>query len=1134
MTRQATRLALEIAALVFMLAIFVVGFAVYRLSGGPVDLEVLRPNAEEIFAEAFDGETVELGEIRSEWRPESRAIVVTARNVAIRDETGEVVSVASRIATALPAASLAQGRFAPLWVEAEGGAFAVVRRRDGSFAFGLGTPRRAVREEEETTEGAPSLDWREFELPDGAANLRRLALSDVVLFVQLRDIGLNWRIRHASLDADLSGQTLSADLAGELLQENGYATISALVSADLGVKRIAAEGVVSGFNPSQSAPQRLAGWARSIDAPLDLNWRLATARQGRLTGGRLTARLGAGEIAIAGQQRPISGADLRMRYEAGRQAMVLEALQLESDVLSLRGEGAVTNLFSDGGASPEIELSLGEFGLDMPGLFEEPLSLTAIEFEGGLLQDDVSGLTIDRLSADLGGFSLGLQGSVAFVQNAGEWAFSRLALEGGTEGYASPQDLLRYWPLDFADGGRVWIAEHVDAGRIHDAEFELTMTDEDVARGRLNEDDMRLAFAMDQGEVRYVSTMSPVTQASGSAVLRGNSFSLEMDEGRIGEMVLTEGRVEIPRLKPKGAPAVIAGAGRATASDVLKLLDEEPLGFPSAFGIDPDSVQGEGEIRFELTRPMRSEVPIERIGFDVEADFENVSAPTGIGALQITDGKVHLEGTPFGLIARGPGRIGPVEALISWEERFGEPEEIPSTIFNVEAVLDQEDFDALGVPLRQFLNGPVLFSARTEGDGLAIEQGAASVDLTSAAIGSAGDFWNKPQNSPAGGRFEFTRNDDGFQISSARLTGPGLEAAGAARFSGQGQLDNIRLETVRLDQFADFSLNLSRNDAVFELDVEGDYLDARWLVDQILSDAGAGKLGIPVSADIVLDRAVISDALTAEQVTVAFDHSGERIETASVDARAAGEPVAIRLAPGAGEARTLSASAQDAGLLFEALFGIDQVRGGRFTLDGRSEAADAPWNFEARVEEFDLVRAPILARLFALASLQGLADVLGGSGLSFNEMIAEASLDQGRIRIEQARASGQALGITTSGEIDMPRSELALNGVLVPSYGVNASVGALPVIGDLLTSREGEGLFALTYSVSGPFDQTQVVVNPLSALAPGIFRRIFEGGVSLEEAQAEAARQSAETPDEEPAVEQQPESGDEPGEEPPG
>ena len=55
MTRQATRLALEIAALIFMLAIFVVGFAVYRLSSGPVDLEVLRPNAEEIFAEAFEG-----------------------------------------------------------------------------------------------------------------------------------------------------------------------------------------------------------------------------------------------------------------------------------------------------------------------------------------------------------------------------------------------------------------------------------------------------------------------------------------------------------------------------------------------------------------------------------------------------------------------------------------------------------------------------------------------------------------------------------------------------------------------------------------------------------------------------------------------------------------------------------------------------------------------------------------------------------------------------------------------------------------------------------------------------------------------------------------------------------------------
>ena len=64
---------------------------------------------------------------------------------------------------------------------------------------------------------------------------------------------------------------------------------------------------------------------------------------------------------------------------------------------------------------------------------------------------------------------------------------------------------------------------------------------------------------------------------------------------------------------------------------------------------------------------------------------------------------------------------------------------------------------------------------------------------------------------------------------------------------------------------------------------------------------------------------------------------------------------------------------------------------------------------------------------------------------------------------------------------------------MAPSPVLNLSMlGEVPVIGDLLVSRRGEGVFGMTYSINGHAGEPRVGVNPVSALTPGILRRIFE------------------------------------------
>ena len=47
-------------------------------------------------------------------------------------------------------------------------------------------------------------------------------------------------------------------------------------------------------------------------------------------------------------------------------------------------------------------------------------------------------------------------------------------------------------------------------------------------------------------------------------------------------------------------------------------------------------------------------------------------------------------------------------------------------------------------------------------------------------------------------------------------------------------------------------------------------------------------------------------------------------------------------------------------------------------------------------------------------------------------------------------------------------------------------LGNIPLLGDVLTSKQGEGIFGMSYSVTGNADEPSVSVYPLSVLAPGI------------------------------------------------
>jgi hypothetical protein len=67
-----------------------------------------------------------------------------------------------------------------------------------------------------------------------------------------------------------------------------------------------------------------------------------------------------------------------------------------------------------------------------------------------------------------------------------------------------------------------------------------------------------------------------------------------------------------------------------------------------------------------------------------------------------------------------------------------------------------------------------------------------------------------------------------------------------------------------------------------------------------------------------------------------------------------------------------------------------------------------------------------------------------------------------------------------------------MSGTFVPVYGLNNMFGQIPIVGLFLGGGSNEGLIGVTYEIVGTPGQPVLNVNPISAMAPGVLRKIFQ------------------------------------------
>jgi hypothetical protein len=145
-----------------------------------------------------------------------------------------------------------------------------------------------------------------------------------------------------------------------------------------------------------------------------------------------------------------------------------------------------------------------------------------------------------------------------------------------------------------------------------------------------------------------------------------------------------------------------------------------------------------------------------------------------------------------------------------------------------------------------------------------------------------------------------------------------------------------------------------------------------------------------------------------------------------------------------------------------------------------------------KIYDFKLKELPALTKLLTLASLQGIADLVSGEGIRFNEFEMNFSNKNNLMTIDEIYAIGPAISILMSGYIEKDKL-VSLRGTLVPATTINKTIGSIPILGNILVGKKtGEGVFGVSFKIKGPPQELETTVNPIKTLTPRFITRTLE------------------------------------------
>jgi Protein of unknown function/AsmA-like C-terminal region len=1116
LTRHVQR-ACWIAGAILAAFLFFVGGAAVRLMMGPISLGPFAGAIEDSINSSISGLVVRFDQAVLEWSRSEGKVNLIILGTRVSDLDGRIVAQAPKADIDFDAAALISGRLSLKRFSLIGVQLTGLRTKDGEFRLGFGAGQ-----------GTPDILENVRGIlqnsEQGSGSLQSFAIRDARLAFSDEPTGLFIVSPNASFTLQEGGGRLNAvleaaiELAGVPSRVRATAALRANGVPERGTLEV--HGLSLPALADNSTFFAGLGAYRLIS---DLNTDFSMGETGRLVEIAFHAS-GAGTIDSAQPGSPfqIDKFELDGNYADEGKRLTLKSFSIGGKQVSGKAHADLTFVWgTDGLARISGDATAENVKIALPALFREPLTLASLRFTGAY---DLStgSLEWERASLRAGALSGDFSGKAVFAPPA-----SPALKLSGTIGAIPVRDLLRYWPKSTGEGAFDWIEGNVLEGRFGPAKVEVDLPSGAMDEQLETDEGLTVSIPFEGATIRYMPEMSPITGARGQAVLLGKSFKATIAEGSVGPIALSAGDIVLDEIHRLDSSGVIDVHAEGQVPEILALIDEPPLNYPTRFGLDPKETSGKASLDLNFVVPMRRDVAREEIGISVAVKASSLSVPLD-GRMRLENGDATFDIDGSSLAADGTGAVDGVPVKFNWTESFAS--EGDSTRIDVVAVLNERSRPILGLTQPDWVKGALPFTASLFGRRFHFTDVSVEADATGATAEFDAVNLIKRAGTPAAITAQVHFADGGaISVNNLAVVGEGLDVRGDLEIDETKRLTKISLSQVRAGTENDFSAGIAaRNDGGLDVILRGAKLDgSRLFASARPAKAGAPPsppqpsdtatgLSDPLSIDAKIDHVALRENFAFRDVAFEISYgANERIENFSLDAtEPAGAKVTGKLVNGKG-ARELVIESGNAGNFVRGFTGFSSISGGTLTakvsLPSELVPAHEPVRYGGTVDlsNFVVTNQPFMSRLFAAGSLDGPLRLLQGDGIAVTRFSAPFAIRGKQVTIRDGRFSGPAIGASFEGTLDRASEQVDVSGTLVPVYGLNSMLGVVPVLGDLLVSKQGEGIFGLTYAMRGDLNEPALAVNPLSVLTPGIFRRIFEFSVPKD---IQAAPQNAAVP----------------------
>jgi hypothetical protein len=1133
--RWVKRLAVVVAVL---MAVFAgcFGGLWWRLGAGPINLEMATPwLAAAIEENIGHGNTVEVGGTQIERAGRIR-IAVRIRDIIVRDRDHVIVATAPKAEVKLSGTALLMGQLraeslnlvdAELAVRITPDGYVTVSTGDTErpLATGVTSKRRAggmppsdqlaaampqapvapsspgaaqpgtaatAPAGRDTTSGLlAGLDWLDSLSLTGldGQNLNEIGLKNGNLVVDDQQRGNKWNFENITLSLR---RPSGGGVALSVGEEGSHAWSLRVVvgppangvrSVDIRADKVSTANILLAL--------RLKDLTYSADLPLTGELKGELGRDGLPTYFR--GKISAGAGTIIDSDTPdypmgIDSAEMNVEWDSGRRVLV-------APFKIVSGSNRITLLAhleppNDSITDWQLGLSGGTIVLAAIDPEQPPLIFNRIAIG---VRFDTDKRRVLLTQADISNGEIGIAGTGSVDYSAEP----RLTLGfAGTPMSASA--LKRMWPTLIVPEVREWVIERIERGSLQRIEVGVNSPVRNLSRRGppIPDDGLAVTIVANGVTLHPVDELPLVRDADLKAHVTGRTATVTIGQaasdtpaGR--KLNISDFVFEVPDMAPKPAPARVKFRIDGPVPAAAEVLASDRLSEFSGTLIDPNSSKGTVSAVVTLGLPIKRELTKADTTYAITADLGGFAADRLVMNQKLEASALKVIANNGGYQVKGDVKINGQAASMDYRK----PVEGDADI-KLQATLDDASRARLGFDLGPAVSGaiPIKLIGKIGGPDRDSRMGI-DADLTSLKLDNILPGWVKLPGKSSRAVFNVVQKQQSTRLEDIVIDGGGVLIKGSLEVDQNGDLMNANFPTYSPSEGDKTSLKAERSsDGVVKVTMRGDVFDGRGFLKSAISgkeaDAKSKTRNIDFDVDLKLGAVAGFYGEALRSVDCKLSRRNGTIRSFALSGKLGRDtPLTGDLRGHAQGRDVIYLETNDAGAFFRFTDTYAKMAGGQLAL-----AMDPP-TVEPSTKE-----GLINVRDFSVKGEGSLDRVAAGgpsgvqNGIAFSRLRAEFSRQNGQLTIRDGVVKGPLIGATIEGSIDYPGNQVRMSGTFVPMYGLNNMFGQIPIVGLFLGGGSNEGLIGVTYEVVGTPGQPVLRVNPISAMAPGVLRKIFEFG----------------------------------------